>query len=478
MQHFSAIKLKELSRSAIDAAVSSIRTDRRVFLGVIALLMLSVAIPSFQKVLQSSDSAFFLLKGRSDFEDYYRAAKAISNGKDPYHTEQIEELQRGGEGDLPLTAMIPRLKGVGSYLYPPFTAFLLLPVSGFGYETAVVLYQIGSFLALIVFFFYIYRHLQTLGFSAPSLRLAIVLPFLIVYAFLLGNGTNGNILFFLLLLAGPGLFFSLDRRRIVSFAGGMLLGFAAVIKITPGFLGLLLLSRGRWLAIAGMACGAVLALLVPAVSVGWEQNLELLFSWKELVLDSYGKYGFVRAWANNQSISGMIGKLFIPGSDLKQATFGLPLTGADVTDLARLRIYVVIVRVINGGLVLFGLAVSLLLLSRSGEGDNGKRDLLRFSQLLTVAILISLLTAGVSWYHAYGILLLPLVIRLALHGDGVPLLRGERYSLHAIAFFGLFDIFLSRQLHTALAMYSLFTLVALGTLFYLSFLLIGSRNGL
>lgn len=78
---------------------------------------------------------------RSDFRDYYNASVRFTQGNNLYNLDQIDEiLAKLQSGEIKIEeAFSPKvflqlksmMEGLGSYIYPPTFAFLLIPISFF-----------------------------------------------------------------------------------------------------------------------------------------------------------------------------------------------------------------------------------------------------------------------------------------------------------------------------------------------------------
>jgi hypothetical protein len=406
------------------------------------------------------------------FEDYLRAAKKLSQSQDPYRLDQLDEL-KSKEWDIKdlfnperLKGVMDRLSGVGTYLYPPLLAFLLIPLTKLSYFSAAMIFQIFSGAAFILFYIYVFslykkRELQ------KAATFAAILATAMLGGFLSGNATNGNIGFFLLLMMTLGLILSWSGVIWKDLLGGFLIGLATVLKITPVFLGLVLMGGKRYTAIGGAIIGGLFGLILPAAGFGWGGNLNYLENWKELILDNYSKNVIVRPWANNQTVSGMAGKYFLPGSDNKQVKYNLPLyAGEGPKDKVHRAVVINGVRVANYSLMILlaGVSIFLAFRKRLPVGGLNPFDDPGFARFVFAAIAISLVVSGVSWYHAYGVLLIPIFFRLRSHfASSAPLSRFERNWYIAISFFGLFQSLLSVYMRDMLAMYSIFVVVVIGS---------------
>lgn len=455
---------------------------RYLRLGLLVALFLAFAVTSF-RIIKAQNEQLFAPTSRSDFEDYYQASRLLAEGKDPYRADQLEDIRQlsgtFNPADLfdpvKLQKIIAKFRGLGTYLYLPFTAFALLPISGLGYHAAAAIFQAVSLLSLGLMIWFLYAadrsRLQD-TWNERDFTVPLVSSVLLFAGFLAENAGNGNIGFFLLCLCLPGLVLSMKDGVSSQILGGFLIGIAVVLKITPIFLALVLLAYLRLFALAGLTLGIVFGLLVPAVALGFDRNLELIQGWYSLIISTYNKFVFMRPWANNQTISGAIGKFFISGSDVKQAAYGLPLLSG-VSDHGTVRQFGMYVKIANLILMLACVATTVGVMWRTFAGNfsrmiraalGEKNNLIDFWSNVTLVrlaflvILVSLVTSGVSWYHAYGMLFLPVYLRIRQSYNGQRLAPLEVFAFAFIGFFSLAPMILSAHLREMLAMYSIFAL--------------------
>ena len=470
--------------SAPERSISEIIVAKKfqpVILVALVLIFASIFVSSYRIAYVEDDNSIFSLTRKSDFEDYYLASQTISRGGDPYKIENIKSIKKQFEwkdvaDPMKIRDFLKSVRGVGTYLYPPFTAFLLLPLSGFSYSAATLIFQTLSILAFLMFLLVIYYFTDRNN-LLHHFFLPMLVTSLMMYTFLNGNFLHGNILTFLLLLTAGGIYLSFRDEKFLNLAGGFLIGLAVIIKITPIFFGLVLFGKKRFTAIFGMGLGAMAGLALPALYTGYEENLILLQNWYDLILGNYGKQGIVRAWANNQSFSAMIGKLFLPGSDSGQAAYGLPLFGeASKLSVEKSFFYASVARYANILFLASGISISFYRMIRNLKRENHFD--LEAMRLLYFSTILSLLTSGVSWYHAFGALFFPVFLRLNRHYQGEKLLFGEKLGYYLISVFGFFHLFMSGFLKEVLALYSIFTLFCVGIAVYTAYLLVSEKNGI
>ena len=383
----------------------------------ILAIFLAVLSVNAARIIGAETSSGILARGsRSDFDDYFQAARGLQAGEDVYRVTTIEELRATYSlQDLNkpevFLEIARRLRGVGSYLYPPLLAFALGPLTQLTYAVAALVFQLSSVLTLVAFFAWVTRRKLVAAPEAPAL---FVCATFLCLEFLRGNVGNGNIGSFLILLLAPGLVFSFHKHIGVAILGGVLIGIATTLKVTPVFLGLVLLGGRRFAALFGAVAGGVFGLLVPAIGLGFDANLAHLGHWYSIIIKNFGEAVFVRPWANNQTVSAALAKLLVPNADPDQSLAGLPLL-ADPSQVLVGRIRS-LARFTNLSLyaaaAVAALRMALIPNARRSELDSPERGgpLL---DLTTGVLLVSLVGSGVSWYHAYCLLLIPIVWRLA-----------------------------------------------------------------
>ena len=229
----------------------------------------------------------------NDFHDFYLAAKLITQGQSPYDKHALAELGNA-EG-------LRFVVGTG-YSYPLPFALAMIPFTALPFKTAVLAFN-GLSLALFgltVAAWIGWAH----GWEPQLLRRRIALAAAAgLYPSVYGTIANGQANLVLFPLLGLGTIAALDGGRSWGrLAGGVGIGLAAIVKLTPGlFIVPLLLGRRFWAALGGVlgAGGAlaVAALLAPWAGEGSEGLMSLLEP------DSY---------FTNQSINGFVSRIVRP----------------------------------------------------------------------------------------------------------------------------------------------------------------------
>ncbi|MDV6237338.1 glycosyltransferase family 87 protein [Leptospira ellisii] len=323
---------------------------------------------------------------RSDFKDYYNASVRFTQGENLYNLEQIDEiLAKLKSGEIKVEeAFTPKvflqlkdmMEGLGSYIYPPTFAFLLIPISYLPYETASAVFLSLNFLAFLGSLYILSLRLDR------KWNFAFILALCILNLRFIENHQNNNqvglLLIFLILAA-----VHVEK----DWLSGLLLGLAIVIKITPGAFVLYFVLRKRYGAVLYTFLFSGLWILLPCVYAP-AFTLEMTWTWKQLVLDNYLKSPLFRAWKNNQSLNATLAKYFLNYADvLNQSQLGYPIR--ELPEVAVKAIYYVL-----------SLGIVIPFFIRTFV--KGKETF-----ALGCLFVFSVIFSGISWVHAFVFLIVP-----------------------------------------------------------------------
>ncbi|PZP44589.1 MAG: hypothetical protein DI601_11965 [Azospirillum brasilense] len=315
---------------------------------------------------------FAISEPRHLFEDfrvaYYLAGQAVLDGP----AALGPQIERGVDGfvNLPIVA----------YLFAPFA---LLPD-----KAAAVLFTLIGLAATAGAFLLLARlaGLRGTGFWLLLLLFAINGP-------LHNSLKEGNTTHIVLLLLAAGLWLLRGRRDV---AAGLLLGFAAVIKLPLMLFGLYFLLRRNWGATAGFAgfCGA--AGLLSLAIFGWEMH----WHWLQLSVLQFSSHPL--GAFNVQSVAGFLVRLTEgPAALMDWETLRIPaplqrMTGTVAVGLLYLTALLACVRGSAQG-------------TRTGGAEGSRGQDLEYALVLVLAVVSSPL----SWSHYYLLMLLPAAFFLA-----------------------------------------------------------------
>jgi Glycosyltransferase family 87 len=299
------------------------------------------------------------------------------------------------------------------YLYPPFAAEMLAPVSLLGQAGLIVALVLLNSLTWWACIVWSLRLANPKG-EEPNALLYLV-PNLVVVAFVWGCYQLGQptLLLLALLLSG---FLALRAGR--SWSAGAMFALAAAIKAFPVAAIAYLIWRRYWIATLSMLLSLVLLLLVmPAGFRGWAGARHDLARWADGMLFQYDEKGVAQrperslSW-KNQSLAGVANRL-------------LRKVDVDATPPPDQPVFVNFVdlpfRVVNAIIAGIGLLLGLVYLAAMPPSSRRtwETDALEWSMLLVLL----LMAAPLSYDYFFAFLLFPFAIitRIWLVRPGSPL---------------------------------------------------------
>ena len=308
---------------------------------------------------------------RFDFANYFGGAQAAAHGTDVY-----ADFKRSWGTEAWVVA----------YIYPPFFAELLAPLTPLGLVGAARVWLLAvhaAFFGSLALILHLHPELTRAG---RRLLLAAGFGFMPVYL----NLKFQQVATVWLLLLAATLWAALRRRD--SLAGGFI-ALAASIKVTPIFLIPLFARLGRW-RVALMGSG--LLLIVTVVTM-----LASPGSWQFFTV-VLPRIGLGTANWDNGSIDGLVSRIVVLSPHL---------LGDATQSVAKVIIAVTAASVIG---------ITIWMAGRAGTND-------RWSIRLGVAALMTslLIVSSVTWQHHLVTLLLPMATALAWIVQRRP---GARYG--------------------------------------------------
>ena len=295
---------------------------------------------------------------RFDFVNYFGGAQAAAHGGDIY-----ADFKRSWGTQAWVVA----------YIYPPFFALLLAPLTTLGLVAAGRIWLLVVHLAFWLALGLILRAHPELSRSGRRLFLLAALSFMPVYL----NLKFQQVATVWLLLLTATLLAALRRRDAT---GGLMLALAASLKVTPIFLIPLFFRLGRRrLALLGSAILAGITTITVLASPGSWQFFTVVLP----------RIGLGTANWDNGSIDGLISRV---------VEYAPRIAGDGTETLAKVVIALAVISVI--GFTLW-----------SARGGTGSRWTLRlgFSALVTALLIVS----SVTWQHHLVTLLLPIATAIA-----------------------------------------------------------------
>jgi hypothetical protein len=340
-------------------------------------------------LVHASGSFFYLTLWRTafaadfdvnDFKAYYAGAIALSEDRPDLLYPDASTLNLGVLPDQPWVQFAVE-RGVptpSGYIYPPFLAVVLQPITQLSYHRANQLWfllNIGMFVISIMALASWSPSGKNRGANvlAAGALIFTALNFYPVFRAL----QTGQVSLLILFLLAAALWFLQRGKEIPA---GALVGLATAVKLTPGILVIYFLVARKYKAAAAAAGAGILALAVSVGGAGIGNHFQ--FVNEMLPALSRGAATFA-----NQSISGFLIRLVM---DTTINAFEFVDEPGWVRFLAR------------------GLSVSVLLASLW----LGRKLALRGETAAGygLVVLASLMASPISWEHHYTVALIPIAI--------------------------------------------------------------------
>jgi glycosyl transferase family 87 len=316
---------------------------------------------------------------RFDFVNYFGGAQAAWHGTDIY-----ADFKRSWGGEAWVVA----------YIYPPFFAELLAPLTPLGLVAAARIWLLGVQAAFFGSLWLLLRIHPELSKAGRRLFLVAALGFMPVYL----NLKFQQVATVWLLLLTASVWATLRRR---DWTSGGVIAAAASLKVSPILLLPLVARLGRWrMAIIGAGALTGLTIVTVLLAPG---------SW-QFFTTVLPRIGLGTANWDNGSINGLVSRIV----ELAPA-----LLGSATTTLAKAVIALATVAVIG-----------VTLWQARGGSDAAWTVRLSFAALVTSLLIVS----SVTWQHHLVTLLLPLATAMAWIAVRRP---GARYGWWLFAAYAL-----------------------------------------
>jgi len=313
-----------------------------------------------------------------DFQVYYTASVVVRHSAD----RRLYYPQPGGQILMdnvpPDTAWGQAAKGAGFkstmvFIYPPFAALLLQPLSVLKWQFALLAWRVGL---VAVVLYSIYLCLCLTGREYFWLKFGFATVAALSFFPLTETLVEGQIDPVILLFWIAGIYLFESGR---SFWSAFLFALGTVVKVSPAIVVALFLLRRRWSWLLSYVSSLIALVLLSIWRLGWSNHVMFM---KEVL----PKLSCGVALLANRSLPGLIYDIYLRRVPLAMVA----LVPAWLCTLVKI-----------GGLVL--LVASLCFLWR---GNKTKRIPTR--EFMAFALL-SLLISPVSWRHHYLLALLPVI---------------------------------------------------------------------
>jgi alpha-1,2-mannosyltransferase len=195
------------------------------------------------------------------------------------------------------------IQGRLGFTYPPFAALVLAPLGALGFRASIVLFVVGTALAVGVTSLWLVRPIARRHGVPLWFACALTLPLISTLEPIRETVTFGQINMLLVLLVLTDLLIIAPRWPRLA---GICIGIAAAIKLTPAIFIVYLLITRRWRAALTATATAAAATLVAA-AVAWRDSWHF---WTAALWET-GRVGHTDRIAN-QSLFGLLARLSAP----------------------------------------------------------------------------------------------------------------------------------------------------------------------
>ena len=251
-----------------------VRSRRRFWLQLLAVVLVSAVVLAYLL-------AFATRHGFFDLKIYRGAVRYWAAGGELYRY------------------IYPRT--IYGFTYPPFAAITMLPMSLFTVNVTASISSVGIALGITVLAFWLFGPIAQRHGLSRWFVVALAVPLLCALDPIHETMAFGQVNVFLLAVVAFDVLFGVARGRRW---GGILIGLATAVKLTPGIFIVYLLVTRRWrAAITASAAAAAATLLAAAV-----MPHESWVFWTDAIwhTDRIGRIDFV----SNQSVAGLIARAF------------------------------------------------------------------------------------------------------------------------------------------------------------------------
>jgi alpha-1,2-mannosyltransferase len=306
-----------------------------------------------------------------------------------------------------------------NYPNPPILPQILTPV----FELAEVSPAAGALTwfylkvgMVVVCLYWAFRLVETPGRPYPALAQAAAVAASVIPV--VGDLKHGNVNIFILFLVMATLY-SFARGR--DGLSGLLLGLAVACKVTPALFIVYFAWKRAWSVLVGCGVGMVLFFLVipslffalqkGSLVEGWEQNWAALTAWKEGMIDPYLFRGEVTSERENQSLPGVLTRLFSHEPSFSRWIDGVdtPLAYHNVADLGPTTIKR-IVQVFQVAFVILVVISCRAPIRAPGSTPSDVRRGWRLAAEYSLILVGMLLFSERTWKHHCVTLLLPFAV--------------------------------------------------------------------
>lgn len=196
----------------------------------------------------------------NDYSVYAHASNQLAHGASPYAEPYYHNLR---------------------YLYLPFLAYIITPLNALPFWLGKAIFLLIYLVALWRIQNILLKILSKYKFNSNIPNFFLFIPMaLVIHFFGMLNFVNGQLT--ILLVWSILEAWQLERQN-KSVLAGVVLAIGIALKIMPLALLAFWIYEGRWKAVIYTLLALFICVLLPAISIGWENNLHLLKDWIQII---------------------------------------------------------------------------------------------------------------------------------------------------------------------------------------------------
>ncbi len=199
---------------------------------------------------------------RNDFTHLYIAGYLADHGRNIFDIDLTFSVKEG----------LGIQRGINPFVYPPFFALLLIPLSRYSYDSAWTLFYLSSHLVYFIALALLVKML-TEEEEPQIMWWGILLALSAVFSPLAQTFAAGQMNTFLLLILVASLYHFKKQSHITA---GAIIGFGTAIKISPFLFIFYFLWKRKWAAATAAITVLILSLILSLFWLGWNVHSEFI----------------------------------------------------------------------------------------------------------------------------------------------------------------------------------------------------------
>ena len=228
------------------------------------------------------------------------------------HKEQTHSTKQVNDFDRWMT-MVPEFlhKHIAytsdSFPTPPVTLIIFAPFTWLSPANAQFAWVCCKLIFCCIIFFALFKAVKKAGVELDMVALTLIL--LVWLPPVMGDMQEGQTNLLMLTPLATGLALGMIDKSWARWIGGIFVGMAVCIKVTPIIFLIYFAWKRQWKIVGGIGMGLVLGLLViPTLFFGWSQNWAWFREWFNIMIVPYVTHGRVEYYVG-QSVPSFLSRL-------------------------------------------------------------------------------------------------------------------------------------------------------------------------